>query len=275
MCPLTAAGPRAGPDIWTVKIQLLPSTFQDDGTASPGQHLTCFIVNDRIAIDAGSLGMAAGSLLRKQVRDVILSHAHLDHIAGLPIFIDDLFATLDGPIRVHAEPKVIGVLESCIFNWSVYPDFAELSNSLGSVLEYVPFNPQTPFAIGDLEITPISVNHKVPSCGFVVSDGGSTIALSGDTAEVNTFWEFLAGIERLDALFVECAFPNEMSELAAISHHLTPVRLKNELVKLGGRACPIYCINLKPMYRQSIIDELSQMNVPGLSVLEVGRAYEF
>jgi hypothetical protein len=41
-----------------VRFQLLPSTFEENGRASPRQHLTCFVIDDTIAFDAGSLAMA-------------------------------------------------------------------------------------------------------------------------------------------------------------------------------------------------------------------------
>ena len=119
-----------------MKFQLLSSTFDEKGCASTRQHLACFVIDDCVAIDAGSLAMAATSLQREQIRDVVLTHAHLDHIAGLPLFVDDLFATLEEPIRIHATEKVIDVLEKDIFNWDVYPSFSELENDSGNVLEY-------------------------------------------------------------------------------------------------------------------------------------------
>jgi hypothetical protein len=42
-----------------MKLQLLPSTFDENGCASARQHLACFVVDDCVAIDAGSLAMAA------------------------------------------------------------------------------------------------------------------------------------------------------------------------------------------------------------------------
>ena len=47
--------------------------------------------------------MAASATQKKQIRDVVLTHAHLDHIAGLPLFIDDLFASLIEPVRIFEE----------------------------------------------------------------------------------------------------------------------------------------------------------------------------
>ena len=133
-----------------MKIQLLPTSFDGEGRATQEQHLCCFLINDCVAVDAGSLAMATTSQQKKNIRDVVLSHAHLDHIAGLPIFLDDLFAALEMPLRVHAEQKVIDVLEENIFNWDVYPRFSELQNDFGQVLVYCPFESENAFKISDL-----------------------------------------------------------------------------------------------------------------------------
>jgi ribonuclease BN (tRNA processing enzyme) len=84
---------------------MLPSSFDENGFASARQHLPCFVINDSIALDAGSLAMAASDFQRQNIRDIILTHAHLDHIAGLPLFVDDLFAHLEKPICVYATGK--------------------------------------------------------------------------------------------------------------------------------------------------------------------------
>lgn len=258
-----------------VKLKLLPSTFESDGSASPRQHLTCFVVDDKVAFDAGSLAMSITPVQKRQIRDVVLTHAHLDHIAGLPLFIDDLFATLNGPILVHATPDVIRVLERDIFNWSVYPQFSELMNRYGRVIEYVPFEPGSEFIVRHLRVRSLEVNHKVPSTGFIVRDASTTFVMTGDTAETSSFWKSVNEIEYLSAILIECAFPNELVDLAITSHHLTPDRLAKELEQCTQSECPIYAINLKPMYRDKIMSQLERLRIPNLEVFEVGREYEW
>ncbi len=257
-----------------MKFQLLPSTFDDTGRASARQHLACFVVDDLIAFDAGSLALSTTSEQRKQIRDVILSHAHLDHIAGLPLYIDDLFATIKRPIQIHATAEVIEILERDIFNWSIYPRFSELRNEHGVVLEYRPFEIEKEFAVKHLTVKAIGVNHKVPSVGFIVSDGKSSFALTSDTAAVNRFWEVLNETENLSAVLVECAFPNELSDLACNSHHLTPKVLEKELSKLKQR-CPIFVVNIKPMYFEQVSRQIRELEIENLRILDVGRVYEF
>src|SRR5437868_1212719 len=100
-----------------MKVQLLPSTIDENGRASARQHMLTMVIDDRVAIDAGCLAFSCSDVQRAQIRDIILTHTHLDHIAGLPLFIDDLFATLTEPVTVHATRQMIDILERDIFNW--------------------------------------------------------------------------------------------------------------------------------------------------------------
>ncbi len=257
-----------------MKFQLLPSTIED-GIAVNKQHLACFVIDDRVAIDAGCLSISSSEVQKRQIRDVVLTHAHIDHVAGLPLFIDDLFSELESPVRVHSSEEIIDVLRKNIFNWEVYPDFSELRNSHGPVLEYNYFDSNQMIEIGDLRIKAIPVNHKVPSFGFVISGGKTKIALSGDTAEMNEFWTEINSTKGISAVFIECAFPDELEDLAQVSHHFTPARLENELRKFELPDCPVYVINIKPVYRDATISQLHQLDIPNLHIMDVGKVYEF
>src|SRR5690606_32684352 len=153
-----------------------------------------------------------------------------------------------------------------IFNWDVYPNFSELKNDHGNVLQFRTFEPGKTFDVRHLRVTPLAVNHKVPTNGFLIGDGKSTIALTGDTAETSGFWPGADSAGDLSAIFIECAFPNEMAELAAISHHLTPKTLIREIEKFPVGDRPIYLINLKPMYRDIIEREVAVLGIPNLSI---------
>ncbi len=258
-----------------MKLEILPSTFERDGAAARRQHLTTLVIDDMVAIDAGSLAVGCTERQRQTIRDVVISHAHLDHVAGLPLFVDDLFATLEEPVRVYAAAEVIAVLEEHIFNWSVYPRFSELENDFGPVLRYTMFTPGREFELKGYTILPIEVNHKVPSCGFIINDGSATIALTGDTAPTEVFWERVNGLDRLDAVLVECAFPDELNDLALTSHHLTPKVLAQEIEKLDRTDCEILITNIKPAYRDQVCSELAALKMDRLDVIRVGRQYSW
>jgi len=258
-----------------MRIQLLPSTFDSQGHATSEQRLTCFLIDECVAVDAGSIALALTSEQREKVRDIIVTHPHMDHIASLPIFIDDLFETLKSPVRIHATAEVIDLLERDIFNWNVYPRFSELKNEYGPVMQYVPIPAGKEFRVAHLTVTAVTVNHIVPTVGLVVSDGKSIVAFSSDTAETDEFWNVLNRAPRIDALLIEASFPNSMAKLAEVSRHFTPASLQRDLRKLNHNGLDILAVHIKPAYRQMVIDELKALDVPGLGVMEPGKIYNW
>ena len=60
-----------------------------------------------------------------------------------------------------------------------------------------------------------------------------------------------------------------------ISNHLTPEKLQRELQKFDNTDCEVYVINIKPMYRNTILDQLAQLEIERLKILDVGRVYEW
>ena len=258
-----------------MKIQLLPSTFDAQGKATLEQRLTCFLIDDLVTVDAGSIAIALTDAQRETVRDIIVTHPHMDHIASLPIYIDDLFATLDEPIRIHATEEVIEMLERDIFNWTVYPRFSGLNNEKGPVMQYVPFSTGKEFQVAHLRVTAVAVNHIVPTVGLIVTDDKTTVAFSSDTAETEDFWKLVNNRPRIDALLIEASFPNSMAKLAEVSRHFTPASLAKELRKLDHNGIDILTVHLKPAYRQTLVDELNALRIPKLSVMEPGCTYEW
>lgn len=258
-----------------MKIKLLPSTIDADGRASPEQRLSCFVVDGRVAIDAGSIAIGLDDSERAAVRDVILTHPHMDHIATLPIFVDDLFASLEEPVRVHATREVCEMVARDVFNGTVYPPFQEFDNGRTRVLQFVPFEAGEEFRVAHLRVRAVPVSHIVPTVGLVLTDGRRTVAFSGDTAETEEFWQLVNREPRLDALFIESSFPNSLSKLAEKSGHLTPAALGEELRKLAHKDLDILAMHLKPSFRLQLIEELAALGVPRLSAMEPGREYEW
>jgi len=233
------------------------------------------VIDDRVSIDAGSIGIALSEAQQRSVRDVIVTHPHMDHIASLPIFVDDLFGELLEPVRIHATGEVIDLLKADVFNDTVYPKFDLLKNAHGHVMEYVPFKVGQEFKVAHLTCTAIPVNHIVPTIGLLVSDGTTTVAFSSDTAETEDFWQVVNQARKLHALFIEASFPDSMEGLAKASKHLTPATLRNELTKLNHNGMDILAVHLKPAYREKVIAELNALNIDKLQVMEAGRTYEW
>ena len=256
-----------------MKIQLLPSTFDAQGHATLEQRLTCFLIDDCVAVDAGSIAIALNAEQRDRVRDIIVTHPHMDHIASLPIFIDDLYPTLKEPLRIYATQEVIELLERDVFNWNVYPRFSDLKNDFGPVMEYVPIPIDEVFQVAHLKVVAVPVNHIVPTVGLVVTDGQSSVAFSSDTFQTEEFWRVVNATKQLDALLIEASFPDEMAKLAEVSRHFTPASLGKELKKLSHNGLDILAVHLKPTHRDTIIRQLNALGIPKLSVMNPGEIY--
>jgi cAMP phosphodiesterase len=233
------------------------------------------VIDDRVTVDAGSIGIALTERQQQSIRDVIVTHPHMDHIASLPIFVDDLFGELREPVRIHATQEVIDLLKADVFNDTVYPKFDELKNAHGKVMEYVSFAVGREFNVAHLTCTAVAVNHIVPTVGLLVSDGKTTVAFSSDTAETEELWRLVNAASQLDALFIEASFPDSMEGLAKASKHLTPAMLRTELGKLEHNGMDILAVHLKPAYREKVVAELKQLKIERLSVMEPGKVYEW
>lgn len=256
-----------------MKVKLLPSSTTPDAQR---QVLTTFLVNDRIAIDGGSLGFALGSGEMLSIRNVVITHAHMDHIASLPIYVADAFTDLETSICVYALPEVVSSLRSFIFNDQIWPNFEAipLRNRTGPAMVFKPVKPGEPFEIDGVIVTPILVNHVVPTIGLKLEERQATVIFTSDTYVTDDIWEVARESQHLKAIFVDVSFPNEMEALAAASKHLTPQTLATELSKIGKRV-KVYATHLKPSSREQVANQLKDLKIHAVSVVEVGHAYEW
>ncbi len=210
-----------------------------DGNGDALECRTCgFLVNETCMVDAGSISAGLREAEQGKIRDVLLSHAHFDHIKGLPLLADNLVGRTTQRVNVLALPEVLDYLGRHIFNDVVFPDFTRLPTKETAPLIYRPFDDEKGFKVNGLEVTAVRVNHIVPAAGFIVRDGDSALLYSGDTSETRRIWEVAAKEPRLKAAFIETSFPNDLADLAKISGHLTPEMLAKEFAKLGRPDLP-------------------------------------
>jgi len=236
---------------------------------------TCFLVDGKLAIDAGALTASLSLDELLEVNDIVLTHSHLDHVKDVPLLADLLVGRRDTPVRVHASTACARTLRESIFNDELWPDFTKIPDRSQPVIEIRPFEPTRAFRIGKYTISPVPVDHPVESVGFVISDGRSTIAISGDTGPTSRFWKKVNGQPRLRALLVELSFPNALQGLADVSGHLTPRTLAGELAKLDRNGCPILLYHLKPTHVAELKREVARLALPNVRVLQRGDEFTF
>lgn len=258
-----------------MKIRVLGCHGSDqlnDGPSGPRQCRTCgFLINDSVMVDAGTVGAALRLAEQKRIRHILLSHLHFDHIQGLPTLADNLVDDVVEPVVLASTAQVVDGLQAHIFNDQVYPNFLKLPTPTRPVFVCRTLEAGKENEIAGLRVTPIAVNHLVPTVGFLIREGTSALLYSGDTHTTEAIWKAAAREPGLKAAFIETSFPDEMGELAVVSKHLTPALFAREFKKIGRPDLPVYIYHLKPRFREEIIRQLAKHNIPNLTVLEEGQ----
>lgn len=242
-----------------MKIEILGCS----GGMGKGEYTTSILIDERLLIDAGS---GLGKLTQNEmlaVKQIFLTHAHLDHICFLPLLLDNLFELLESPVEVLALPETLKVLRKHIFNWQVWPDFSELPDRYQPVMCYHPLTMEQPTRTGDLTLIPIPAKHVVSTCGYrVVSSEGKVFCFSGDTTYDEDVIEAYNRLGVIDMLMVECAFPDRLNTVAGHSKHLTPIRLLHFLQGLKNPPESLLITHMKPAFREEITSELNELDLP-------------
>ncbi len=236
---------------------------------------TSFLLDHDVLIDAGT-GLGDLSLAEMSVIDhVFITHSHLDHIACLPLLIDSVGFMRDKPLVIHATADTLAILQRHVFNWEVWPDFAEIPNLHQPVMRYEELRLGEPVEVGGRKLTPLPVNHVVPAVGFQIDSGGASFVYSGDTTSCDEFWQAVNRIRDLRYLVVETAFSDSEKELAVLSKHLCPSLLAEELTKLKLRP-EIFITHLKPGEVELTMRQIGEC-VRGFTpkILQNGQEFEF
>jgi len=227
---------------------------------------TSLLVDRDILIDAGT---GVGDLTldeMRHIRHLFLTHSHLDHTCGLPLLIDTIFDHLKTPLTVYGRAETLEAVKKHIFNWIMWPDFAELPSKEKPVLLYRPLKLGERLNVEGKNLHMIEVNHTVPGAGYCIEKGGKLFAFSGDTFTNDSFWSAVNAYPRIDALMVETAFANSNQKLADMAKHYCPKTLVADLAKLKHDQ-DIYITHLKPGSEDMIFQEI----VAGLPKRRVHR----
>lgn len=237
-----------------------------------GSHrATCFLLDGVLAIDAGALTSSLSLRQLSRVDDVLLTHSHLDHVKDVPLMADLLAGRRRRPVRIHASAACTRTLRRDVLNGRVWPDFTRIPHPRRPVLALAPFDRERPFRIGRYRVQPVPVRHTVESTGFVVGDGRTAFAISGDTGPTTRFWRELGRTRNLRAVLVETSFPSSMQEVAERSGHLTPRDLAAELDKVDLGGCPVYLYHLKPAHAAEVKRDLAALRLRNVRVLKRGE----
>jgi ribonuclease BN (tRNA processing enzyme) len=241
------------------------------GSVAPGQNTAAFLIDDFLLLDAGTISLSLDRNAQFKISHIFLTHAHLDHIKGIPFLMDNLAMSRPRTqVKVISGKEVIREIRRHIFNNRIWPDFTRIPNPEHPVLRFEEITPRTPLAIRGYRVYAARVSHVVPAYGYLVEDKtGTAVVYTGDSGPTDDIWRRMAG-HRVQALIVEVSFPNAQARLAHVSGHLTPALLRREIAKMPVIPEKIFICHPKPPYRRTIEKELAAIREAPLEILEDG-----
>ncbi len=243
------------------------------GSEGQGQRPSAFLVDDRVLLDAGTVGGALTVAEQVEITHALITHAHLDHTVGLAFLTDTLaMVAPERHVEVSSIAPVIESLRIHAFNDALWPDFTTIPSGSSPVLGFRSLLEEVEARVGELWVTPVPVEHTVPTTGYVVHDGETGFVYSGDTGPTQRLWRVAREMRGLKALIVETAFPDRLDALARVSGHLTPEMLRREIDKMPPDV-PIWIFHIKPQLFQETAEQLARIDPTLIHTLEQGKTY--
>jgi len=264
--------------------------------------------NNYICMDAGTLHygiekaienkvftIPAEQVLKKYIKGYCISHAHLDHVAGLIINSPD-----DSAKNIYAFADCINTIKTHYFTWASWANFANEGDA--PQLKKYTYKVLTPGMETDIENTAMKVrafplsHSNLTSTAFLVQSKGDYLLYLGDTGtdeiekshNLQNLWQAIAPLikaGKLKAIMIEVSFPDEQPDKTLFGH-LTPKWLMTEmngLAKLTGanelKNLNVVVTHLKPPYIsiQKIKKQLGAENNLGLNLVypQQGKVLDF
>jgi ribonuclease BN (tRNA processing enzyme) len=241
------------------------------GAEFPGHNAPAFLLDEELLFDAGSLTSTLNEKEQLKIRNIFITHAHLDHIRSIPFLADNIVVgKKHNKITLFSISPVIKTIKKHLFNSAVWPDFTIIPNPGDAILNLVALRAAEPIIVDGYTITPYKVNHTVPAVGYLVENiQGKRFFYTGDTGPTPGTWKKMKS-KKLDCLIIDVSFPNSMRELAIKTGHLTPELLKDELATINPGPGHVYITHPKPQYLNTIKKQLAALRMKNLTMLKDG-----
>ena len=221
---------------------------------------------------------------QNNINSYFISHAHLDHTAGLIMNSPN-----DKAKNLYGLASVLDVFKKNYFTWSAWANFGNEGEApILKKYSYQPLIPKLEISIDNtgLFVTPFVLSHVKPyeSTAFLVKNQDAYLLYLGDTGadrieqsdQLAQLWQTIAPLvikDQLKAIFIEVSFDNSVSEKALFGH-LTPNLLMEEMAKLNQLAngqlknTQLYVTHIKPCddCETKIKAEIQAANQIGLNI---------
>jgi 3',5'-cyclic-nucleotide phosphodiesterase len=257
-----------------------------------------------VFVPAGEEASKTGYIFRELIKGYLISHAHLDHVAGLVIA-----SPASRPIKVYGSAKTIEILKDHIFNWQVWPNFGNDGEGVRlGTYDYNVFISGEKYEIAEtrfaVQAFPLSHQNPTESTAFLLEYLDAFVLYVGDTGadelegtnNLESLWLAIAPLlrdDKLKGMFLECSYPDEQED-SKLYGHLNPKWLFKELSHLAVitdsinpetalKGLPVIITGIKPSWKEGgdnkylIYKQLLKRNNLGVKFIipEQGQLIEF
>ncbi len=244
------------------------------GGETPKHRTSAFVIDQRLALDAGSLTSGLDLPAQMRLEACLVSHSHLDHIRDLATIADNRCQAEAPPLVVGATRATIAALKTHFFNNVIWPDFSVIPCPARPAIQFVELTPEVPVTLAGYAVRAVEVSHTIDTAGFILEGPGGALAYSGDTGPTQRLWELLNDVHDLRALLMEVSFPNREQRLATVSGHHTPQTLIEDLKKLHRPGdVPVLLYHIKPVFQREVELQCAKLKGVNLAVTALDDRY--
>ncbi|MBI2848891.1 MAG: 3',5'-cyclic-nucleotide phosphodiesterase [Chloroflexi bacterium] len=215
------------------------------------------LVDDVLAVDAGSITSSLSWDAQEKIRFLLLTHYHFDHVKDVATLGFNTLYT--GNLRIYSTAEVREALLSHILNRVIWPDLTVIPSPEEPSVTFHVLESLKTAVIDGYEVLPVPSIHTVPTVGYQVRRGKS-FYYSGDAGPgCSSSWRHISP----DLLMVEVTLPNRMEDMARRVGHLTPQLLKGELLNYGdlrGSLPTILILHMSPPLEAEIKNEMEDVS---------------
>lgn len=243
------------------------------GGESKTHRPTSFLIDGRLALDAGAVTRALTLNEQARVETVLVSHAHFDHVRDLAMLADNRAQMGGPPIEIVGAAATLNALRQHFFNNVLWPDFSRIPTPEAPTIRFRVLEPDRAEIVAGYRVSAVTVNHTIDAVGYFVGDEHGTLAFSGDTGPTERFWQVANQTPDLRAILLEVSFPDEKLDFALKTGHLSPALARKELEKLAEhhRKARVLFHHIKPVFVDATSNELARIDDRPAEVCKLDR----
>jgi ribonuclease BN (tRNA processing enzyme) len=228
---------------------------------------TSILVDDVLAIDAGSISSRLSLDSQLQIRDLLLTHRHWDHVKDVPAFGFNLSSRHRAGLSTHQVnlyglADVREILQRHLLSADYWLDFFSPRDPADAVLAYHDVDELATIDVATYKVRTIPSNHGVPTIGFQVVDAsGRKMYYTSDNGPGSAKnWS----LTDPGLLITECTFSNALraTEGGRMHGHLCPDQIRVELEGFGearGYLPRVVILHVNPLFEPNIRRELDEV----------------